>query len=51
MVPLHGHDCYFDEDQTFQSIAGLSRLDIPALPVGEWALAIKRDYFTKVFPM
>lgn len=47
-VPSHGHECYYDVDQKFRAVMGSSRLQIPALPTGEWALVLKRDYFKKV---
>eukprot|EP00892_Ulva_mutabilis_P002468 jgi/Ulvmu1/12221/UM086_0011.1 len=47
-VASHGHECYFEEDQSFQSISGSVRLNIAALPIGTWELIVKRDYFRKI---
>jgi hypothetical protein len=46
-VPSFSTGCYFEEDNTFNSLSGSYSEIIDDLPDGDWTLVMRRDIFRK----
>lgn len=44
----HGATCYYDQDNTFQTIQGSLSITVPDVPDGLWQVEVKNDWFNKI---
>ncbi|KIZ05279.1 hypothetical protein MNEG_2684 [Monoraphidium neglectum] len=44
----YSSDCYYQDDQGFDAIAGTLHVTLPDIPDGSWTLRVKRDLMSKV---
>ena len=45
---LHGEDCYFEQFQTFDNLAGMVMKTVDGVPDGDWEIRVVDDIFGKV---